>query len=224
MKCEGDRHSLGVKVFEELKNDILNLNYLSGDTLVENSLCMKYNVSRTPVREALKQLEQEGLISVVPNKSAVVVGISDEDIIDIFDIRIRLEGLAAAKAAKNIDDKEIDDLKESLDILSSHIEEGNFENIGSIDTKFHDVIYRASKSSPLRTILHNFHHYTKMARTRSFKGPNRAMATISEHKAIFDAICNHDSELAMKLSVEHVEHAKNNYLHMLEVDRECLKK
>ena len=98
--------SLEEKVYLALEDAILSGEYKRGDALTEMSLCKKLGVSRTPVRSALHRLSEEGLIEVAPNRGAIVVGMNDEDLADIYKIRIRLEGLASSMAAERMSDEE----------------------------------------------------------------------------------------------------------------------
>ena len=108
-----DNNSLRANVFKELEQAILNGNFAPGDSLIEQRLSAELGVSRTPVREALRQLELEGLVKTVPNKGAVVIGVSAKDILDIYSIRMKIEALAARWAATNITDEELDALRGS---------------------------------------------------------------------------------------------------------------
>lgn len=208
---------LGAKVAGDLREDILNCAYASGESITETMLCQRYQVSRTPVREALRQLELEGLIKVTPNKSPVVVGISHQDMLDNFDIRISLEGMAAEKAAENIDEAGLAALKESLDLLEFYVMKGDSRNLGEADTSFHDAIYAASGSRPLRSVLRNSHYYTRAARLGAFRDGERAKKAYEEHAQVYEAIRAGDGKKARELATAHVCRAKEFYLARLEV-------
>ena len=107
--------SLRGKVFVRLENDIINGKYKQGESLNESRVANELKVSRTPVREAIRQLELEGLVAYIPNKGAIVKGLSPEDIRDIFEIRMKIEGLAAKRAAANITPGQLKELREVLD-------------------------------------------------------------------------------------------------------------
>lgn len=211
MNFETKYDSLGNQVAAALREDILNAAYAKGENLTESMLCQRYRVSRTPVREAMRQLEMEGLIAVVPNKSPVVIGVSESDILDMFDIRIRLEGLAARKAAQNITPDGLAALKESIDLLEFYSGKGDAGSLTGVDTRFHETIYGASGSGPLKSVLYIFQRYTKPARARSFADSARAQAALSEHRAIYDAIARGDGSAAQSLAEQHAEHAKMQY-------------
>ena len=103
-------HSLGGRVFQKIREDILNGKYKENDELRENTIGRELGVSRTPVREALRQLELEGLVTIIPNRGAYVTGISHKDIWDIYMIRSMLEGLCARWASENISEAQLDEL------------------------------------------------------------------------------------------------------------------
>ena len=107
-------HSLGSRVFQKIRDNILNGTYKENDELRETAIGKELGVSRTPVREALRQLELEGLVTIIPNRGAYVSGISHKDIWDIYKIRSMLEGLCARWAAEHITEEQLDQLEESL--------------------------------------------------------------------------------------------------------------
>lgn len=207
---QSDNNSLRVKVFNQIEDKILCGEYKDGDSLNELKLSKELGVSRTPVREALMQLELEGLIKTVPNKGALVVGISEKDIEDIFAVRIRIEGMAAKLCAENATPEQITQLQKNMDLQEFYMIKGDIEQIRGLDDEFHKLIYSASGSRPLRFMLSSFHNYLKHARDISVHTDDRAEKSVSEHKAILQAIKNKDGELAELLIVHHIRNAKNN--------------
>ena len=154
-----DRYSLSTKVFHTIREDILSGKYRYNEELKEKTIGDELGVSRTPVREALRQLELEGLVTIIPNKGAYVVGISKEDIKDIYEIRSRLEGLCAKWACSNITKEQLDELDENIYLSEFHAgKDGHAEQILELDNKFHEILYEASKSPVLEHTLSDFHH------------------------------------------------------------------
>jgi len=209
---EGYSVSLRQRVFERLQNDILNGKYQPGDSLIETRLSEELGVSRTPIREAIRQLELEDLVQAIPNKGVVVKGISQQDIKDIYTIRMLIEGLAARWAAEKITDEELKELKEVLELEEFFTMKNDAQHLGQYDFKFHDIIFKASKSKPLMHTLSTFHHYVQRARKASFKTPGRALKALKEHRDIYEAIAARDAERAEKLATEHVYNASKNLL------------
>ncbi len=208
---ENAMHSLRGKAFSQIRQQILNGTYKPGESLIETRLSEELGVSRTPIREALRQLELEGLVQAIPNKGAVVKGISEKDIEDIFVIRTMIEGLAARWAAEKITDEEIAELKEALEFEEFYTMKNDANHLMRYDTRFHEIIFRASKSRPLMHMLTTFHDYIQGARNFSFTTPGRPQKALEEHRVIFDAIANKDAETAERLTVEHILNASHNF-------------
>jgi DNA-binding GntR family transcriptional regulator len=209
---ENSLSSLRAKVFNQLQNDILNGKYQPGDSLIELRLTEELGVSRTPIREAIRQLELEGLVQSIPNKGAIVKGISAKDIEDIYTIRMMIEGLAARWATEKITPQELEELKEALEFEEFYTIRNDSGHLMKFDSRFHDIIFKASKSKPLMHTLSTFHHYVQRARNASFSSPGRAQKALEEHKAILQAIIEKDAEKAEKLTTEHVRNASINLL------------
>lgn len=216
-KLEYDQNDVNIKslrarVFDQLQNDIINGKYRDGDNLIETRLSEEMGVSRTPIREAITQLELEGLVKLIPNKGAIVKGIKDKDVEDIYTIRMRIEGLAARWAAKNINDTELYELKEICDLGEFYTKRNDLVHIMKVDTAFHELVLKASGSVPLLHMLKTFHHYTQKAREHSLLDSERALQVVTEHRVIYAAIASRDGDKAEKLMNIHVRMAWETYL------------
>lgn len=211
---EANVNSLRGRVFSQLQNDILNGRYAPGDSLIETRLSEDMGVSRTPVREAIRQLELEGLVQSIPNKGAVVKGISSQDIEDIYTIRMMIEGLAARWAAEKITPEELAELKEAVELEEFYTIKNDTNHLLKFDSRFHDIIFKASKSKPLMHMLSTFHLYIQRARNASLELPERAKAVLEEHKAILQAIIDREPEKAEQLTTRHIMNARDNLLKM----------
>lgn len=209
---DNDSYSLRAKVFKVLEEDILSGKLQPGDSLIETKLSDELGVSRTPIREAIRQLELEDLVRIIPNKGAVVLGVSPQDIHDIYTIRMLIEGLAARWAAEKITPEEIKQLKESVELSEFYTLKSDMQHLQELDSRFHEIIYDACKSKPLRHTLTTFHHYIKRARASSFETPGRAKKALEEHKAILEAIMDKNPEKAAKLACDHVKNASANLI------------
>ncbi|HPE39299.1 MAG TPA: GntR family transcriptional regulator [Bacillota bacterium] len=215
MILESDNSSLRIRVFNAIENAILNNEYAPGESLNELKISTELGVSRTPVRESLMQLELEGLVQNIPNKGAVVVGVSEKDIEDIYAIRTRIEGLAANLCTHAITDEELLALEKIADLQEFYLTKNDIEQIWKLDSDFHKIIYDATRSRPLRFMLTNFHNYIKRARDISFQAEGRAEKSVAEHRAILEAIRQKDATLAEKLTSLHIENAKTNVIDQL---------
>ena len=199
-----DKYTLRGRVFHRIREDILSGKYNENEDLKEATIGAEFGVSRTPVREALRQLELEGLVKIIPNKGAYVTGISDKDTRDIYIIRSYLEGLAARWACERISEEEIESLEEIVYLSEFHAKKKHYEQLVELDTKFHESIYRACGSKILEHELTTFHHYLERIRKESLKREERALKSNEEHMAILEAIRKRDGDLAEKLAHEHI--------------------
>ena len=202
-KEEIDRYSLRGRVFNKIREDILAGNYGEKDELREAVISKELGVSRTPVREALRQLELEGLVSIIPNKGAYVNGITSKDIYDIYVIRSYLEGLCAKWACKHITKEQ----------SGFHIQKEHWEQIYELDNRFHLNLYKACGSKILEHILSDYHHYVERVRKNTLSSKERARTASAEHKAILEAVINKDEELAERLANEHIFQSIANIRH-----------
>lgn len=203
-------NSLSEQVFKALQDEILNGTLAPGDALIELRICDSLGVSRTPVREAIGKLELEGLVRTIPNKGAVVIGITDKDIGDIYTIRMYIEGLAAKWSAQHITPEQLEQLRNIIELQEFYVSRNDFVQVWQLDTRFHELIYISCNSPVLKNTLTSFHHYIQKARELSIEKPGRAEPSVQEHRAIFDALEKRDGDLAEKLIAEHINNATNN--------------
>ena len=199
-----DNYSLSARVFHLIREDILSGKYDKDEELKEKTIGEELGVSRTPVREALRQLELEGLVTIIPNKGAYVVGISQKDIKDIYDIRSRLEGLCARWATENITKEQLDELEENIFLSDFHASKGNAEQLVELDNRVHEILYIASGSRELRHVLSDFHHYAMRVRKITLSDKTRAVDSNNEHHQIVEALKKQDADLAEKLANWHI--------------------
>lgn len=199
-----DKYSLRGMVFTKIREDILSGKYVKNEELKEISIGQELGVSRTPVREALRQLELEGLVRIVPNKGAYVAGITNNDIHDIYVIRSYLEGLCARWACEHITQEQIDEIEETIYLSEFHVKKQHYDQIVELDTRFHELLYAASGSKILGHLLRDYHQYVHSVRKVTLAEPERAANSNAEHSAILEAIRNHDADKAETLAHEHI--------------------
>ncbi len=198
-------------VFEKLENYILTGVYKKGDIVTECELSQALNVSRTPIREAIRRLEQEDLIKEIP-KGHVVVGISPQDILDIYDIRIKIEGEVARRCAENVTEDELNEMRETVELQEFYTAKNQADKLKGTDSVFHELIYKNCGSEIYQSILSTLHRKVQLCRKTSFSVSDRARQAIIEHRQILTAIENRDAALAEQLMIKHVINAKNNIL------------
>jgi DNA-binding GntR family transcriptional regulator len=210
MIVDGLSASLEEKVFLTLEEEILAGELEKGDSLTEIALSKRLGVSRTPIRGALHRLKEDGLVEIAPNKGAVVLGVDKDDLIDIYKVRNRLEGLASASAAKSISKEDLEKLRESVELSEFYISRGDTEKVKELDTAFHQMIYKSSGNRQLESILTELHRKIKTYRKLSLSVSGRIEKSIAEHREILRAIENGDAALADALTSRHIERALEN--------------
>lgn len=202
-------------VFETLREAIINAILKPGERLMEIQLAEEMGVSRTPVREAIRKLELEGFVVMVPRKGAYVAGISMKDIADVFEIRAAMEGLAAGLAAERITEDELEQLERILVKVGECVKNNDLEKLIEVDTEFHDTLYKACRNERLVQIVSNLREQIQRFRTASLSTPGRMQFALQEHKKIVEAVSDRNVELAQALAREHIENAENSMLEVL---------
>lgn len=211
MKQEGtEKFSLRGKVFHKIREDILSGKYKDNEELKEVAIGEELGVSRTPVREAFRQLELEGLIQIIPNKGAYVTGISVKDVKDIYMIRSLLEGLCARWATENITKEQLEEMEENVYLTEFHTQKGHYEQIAALDNRFHEIMYEACNSKMLEHQLRAFHDYVLRVRKKTLSQSKRGTQSNKEHKLILEAIKEGNPEKAEIVANKHVMSAYEN--------------
>ena len=205
-----DKYSLRGRVFHKLREDILSGKYEEHEELREATIGEELGVSRTPVREAFRQLELEGLIQIIPNKGAYVTGITPKDVHDIYMIRARLEALCARWATEHITKEQMEEMEENIYLSEFHAGKGHFEQIAELDNRFHEIMYESCDSKMLEHQLKDFHQYVLRVRKKTLSNNVRGKASNEEHKGIMEAIKVHDGDLAEELAHQHMINAYQN--------------
>lgn len=199
--------SLSDRVYRYLRDCIIEGKYRTGDSLIELKLAEELGVSRTPVREALKQLELEEFIEATANRGVVVKGFSENDFRDSFTIRLLLEGQAAYWAAERITITQLDKLAEILELMDLYTRRKDAGHLVRLDTEFHEVLYDACDCRTLRHILRGLHMNMHRARQHSLTIPDRAGESLLEHRQIYSALESHDAMAAKTCMERHISYA-----------------
>ncbi len=199
--------SLADQVFDRLESDILSGVYKRGEILTELKLCEALGVSRTPVREAMKRLEQEHIIEDC-GKGMRVLSITAADAACIYEIRSRVEGMAAAECAKNISTADLKALHDLVDLQAFYAERGDSDRVKSLDSEFHEMIYRCSGSAVLYDTLVPLHKKVQKFRKAAVEQRSRAEVSVAEHRAVYDAIASGDAAEAERVMNAHVASAR----------------
>ncbi len=205
-----DKYSLRGRVFHRLREDILSGKYKEGDELKEVAIGEELGVSRTPVREAFRQLELEGLIQIIPNKGAYVTGITEKDVKDIYMIRSLLEGLCARWACEHITREQMEEMEENIYLSKFHAQKGHLEQLAELDNRFHEILYEACNSKLLEHQLRDFHEYVLRVRKKTLSNANRGPKSNQEHEQLMEAIKAGDADKAERLANMHIINAYEN--------------
>lgn len=206
-------------VFEAIREAIINGILKPGERLMEIQLAEEMGVSRTPVREAIRKLELEGFVVMIPRKGAYVAGLSMKDIADVFEIRAALEGLAAGLAAERITEEELEELERLLVKIGECIQSDDLNAVIEQDTEFHEVLFKATRNERLEQIVSNLREQIQRYRTASLSSPGRMKVALEEHKQIVEALSERDVEKAQRLAREHIENAENSMLEVLDIQK-----
>ena len=197
-------------VFNTLRQAILTGELKPGERLMEIHLANKLGVSRTPIREAIRKLELEGLVHIIPNKGAFVEGVTLQDVKDIYEIRTLLEGLCARWAAERITQEQLEELEEIVFLSDFHYSKENWDQILELDNRFHEMVYEACASKELTRVLRDYHHYLQRIRRITLEEKARAHASINEHRAIAEALKARDARTAEECARLHIRNTISN--------------
>lgn len=212
MIIESKYFSLEEKVYHELEEEILTGKLKRGEALTEISLSKRLGVSRTPVRSAIRRLTEDGLIETVANRGSVVVGITEADMIDIYRVRVRLEGLASKLAAECISKEGLETLTEAVELAEFYISKKDTEKLKELDSVFHETVYKEANNRWLARTLSELHKKIRTYRKLSLTVPGRLEASVAEHRQILDAIARGDSAEADRLTSLHIEAATDSMM------------
>ena len=202
--------SIADQVFDKLEREILSGKYPRGEQLSEQRLSAELGVSRTPVREAIRRLQQEDILEDSP-RGVIVAGISREEMLDMYEIRLQLEGLAARRAAEHITDDQLREMRETLDLQQFYCERtrsDSSDQIKNLDSRFHELLYAACGSKAYYDVLCRLHKKITKFRMASVRKRSRAEESIREHEMIYMALAAHDAQRAQEAALIHTEHAR----------------
>ena len=191
-------------VFNTLREAILKGDLKPGERLMELQLASKLGVSRTPIREAIRMLEQEGLAVTTPRKGAEVAKMTLKDMEDVLEIRDALDELAVRIACQKISDEQLRQLEDMKELFEKSTQTGNVKKIAEADVTFHDVIYEATGNPKLVTLLNNLREQVYRYRVEYIKDPKNYPTLIAEHEAILESLNNRDVKNAVEAMHVHV--------------------
>ena len=207
-------------VFHTLRKAIITGELLPGERLMETQLGEKLGVSRTPIREAIRKLELEGLVVMVPRKGAQVAPFTQKDIKDVLEVRAALEALAVRLACKHMDERSF--LK--LQLVNTEYEyaakENDIETMIEKDVEFHEVIFGATQNDKLVQMVGNLGEQVHRFRIAYLKNSESSMVVQEEHMEILQALRNRDADLASHLATTHIERQSNSIIKFIKTQDE----
>jgi len=199
---------LSSTLFTQIQRDILSGKIKSGEKLTEQRICQQYDVSRTPVREAFRQLETDGLIENIPHRGAFAIGLSRRDISDLFDLRCEFEMKAVEWAIQRMNDEEVDKLRENIEFMEFYTLKGDTDKVLNFNSEFHNIIYQGTKNRMLYKTLHTYQTYLKHSAPPKTFSDDYLTTILAEHKAIFEAF-EQKNPAAGRIAMEnHMKHSK----------------
>ncbi len=205
---ETSNQPLSNNLFCMIRKDILSGKLKSNSKLTEQSICEQYNVSRTPVREALRQLETEGLIENIPNRGAFVIGLNNRDISDMFELRRITEVQAIEWAITRMQDDTIDSLEETFEFMEFYTLKNDTDKVLSINSTFHSILYKATGNKMLEQMLTSYQIYLKDTSPVTLITDDYLTTILAEHKAIFEAVKNRNVAAGKKAMDYHMQQTK----------------
>lgn len=199
-------------IYEVLRQAIFDGKLKPGERLVESELAKNMNVSRTPVREAIRMLETEGLAKHIPRKGAIVKGFTREEIVEIYSIRMALEALAITYTAENITDVELQKLKQLIKKMRKFTEQNDTKNLFETCEKFNKILVDSCKMPRLIKLINTYQEYLRRFRAITMRDKQRKIDVQKDHENILNAILERDKEKAERLVKAHLNRALDAYL------------
>jgi DNA-binding GntR family transcriptional regulator len=204
-------------VCETLRNAIVEGILKPGERLMEIRVSEELGVSRTPVREAIRKLELEGFVVMIPRRGTYVSNLSIKDINEVFEVRTALDILAAGMAAERITESELEQMERLLVQFGEYIEQDDIAKIVEADSQFHDILYSASRNTRLVGIINNLREQLTRFRSISMSYPGRLKEMLGEHARMVESLGRRNVTLAKRLAGEHMANAEQTLLkNMLE--------
>ena len=206
-------------VFNTLRHAILKGELEPGERLMEIALAQKLGVSRTPIREAIRKLELEGLVVMVPRKGAEVADITEKDLRDVLEVRTALEELSIELAMKNMNDDDYKQLREANELFAKDSEGDDLIKIAEADVAFHEIIYMATGNKRLIQMINNLREQMYRYRLEYIKDKSTHARLVEEHNKIIDSMKKNDITAAKAAIKLHVENQEENILKSIKVKK-----
>ncbi len=207
-------------VFNTLRQAILTGDLKPGERLMEIHLANRLGVSRTPIREAIRKLELEGLVIMIPRRGAEVAQITEKSMNDVLEVRRSMDALCIELACERISDEEVVALKKACEDFEQAVETGDIKVIAQADVALHDIIVRATRNMRLVQLINNLSEQMYRYRFEYIKDSSQHARLIEEHRMIYDSIVRKDKETASQVAKLHIDNQKKSIIDQLRLDRD----
>lgn len=207
-------------VFKTLRQGILTGELKPGERLMEIHLANKLGVSRTPIREAIRKLELEGLVTMIPRRGAEVAQITEKSMKDVLEVRKVLDNLSVELACERITEEEKEQLKNACVDFEDAVRTGDFSMIAKTDVVFHDIIVAATRNMRLSQMVNNLAEQMYRYRFEYIKDSSQHSRLIGEHREICQGIIERDKEKALAAIETHIDNQEKAVLRQIRIDRE----
>jgi DNA-binding GntR family transcriptional regulator len=202
-------------VFKTLRRGIHQGLLVPGERLIEEQLAERLGVSRTPIREAIRMLELEGLVAVLPRRGAVVSNITSKELNDVLEVRLFLEKFAAGLACGRITPEAVEDLERAEKLFAEAVEQGDYNKMAARDADFHGLLYKAADNNVLLKLIDNMQEQMYRYRLEYLKDKDIHQKLIGEHGDIVNSLKNRDREKAEETAVRHIEEQRRYILELI---------
>ena len=207
-------------VFNTLRQAILTGELKPGERLMEIHLANRLGVSRTPIREAIRKLELEGLVTMIPRRGAEVAQITEKSMSDVLEVRRAMDALCVELACERISDEELKELKAACDNFEHAVRSKANKKIAKADVELHDIIVKATGNSRLVQLINNLSEQMYRYRYEYIKDASQHNRLIEEHRIIYESIVNKDKETASQAAKMHIDNQEKAIMKQLRLERE----
>lgn len=207
-------------VFNTLRQAILTGELKPGERLMEIHLANRLGVSRTPIREAIRKLELEGLVTMIPRRGAEVAQITEKSMSDVLEVRRAMDALCAQLACERMTEEELGKLREACEQFERATATGDVKKIAQADVNLHDIILQATGNSRLIQLVNNLSEQMYRYRFEYIKDFSQHERLVEEHRIIYESLAHRDREQAARAAETHIDNQKRAIIHQIRLDRE----
>ncbi len=209
-------------VFNTLRQAILTGELKPGERLMEIHLANKLGVSRTPIREAIRKLELEGLVTMIPRRGAEVAQITEKSMNDVLEVRRAMDALCVELACDRITPEELEQLKEACDAFEAAVKTRDVKKIAQADVALHDIILRATGNQRLIQLVNNLSEQMYRYRFEYIKDSSQHERLVEEHRVIYQSIVQKDKETASQAAKTHIDNQEKSIIRQIRLDHQKL--